>query len=88
MGISSAVAPRRGFQSDCVRLLHPFLDANLVVVQASLTSYYGEFAIIKSGVENRLPDAKELDRVAISQPIRNEELNSPSLAFSMSVSEM
>ena len=41
---------------------------------ARLTFNYGEFAIIKTGVENGFPDAKELDRVAVSQPIRDKEL--------------
>jgi len=66
---------RRGPQSDGMRLLHPFLDANLIVMQSGLTSNCGEFAIIKIGIIDGFPDTKKLDGIAISQPIRDEKVS-------------
>jgi hypothetical protein len=48
--------------------------ADPIAVQAGLISNCGEFAVIKSGVVNRLPNAQELDRVAVSEPISNKEV--------------
>jgi hypothetical protein len=66
--------PPCGPQSDGMRLLHPFLDANLIVMQSGLTSNCGEFAIIKIGIIDGFPDTKKLDGIAISQPIRDEKV--------------
>ncbi len=68
-----------GDEADRVGFLDPILHADLVAVEAGPTFNYGEFAIIKTGVENGFPDAEELDRIAVSQPIR-EIKNSPSFA--------
>ena len=74
MSIGSAVASGCRLETDCAGLFHPFLHADFVVVQTGLASNYGEFAIIKIGVENRLPNSKELHRVAVSKPVGDEEI--------------
>src|ERR1700729_1794858 len=65
--IRSAVPARSGPQANRVGLPHPFLDTHLVAVQPSLTSNCGEFAIIKTGIENLLPDSQKLDRIPVSK---------------------
>ncbi len=45
-----------------------------MAVEASLTFNYGEFTIIKIRVENRLPDAEELHRVPVPEPVGDEEV--------------
>jgi hypothetical protein len=74
MGERATVTSWCGFEADGVGFLNPFLHADLVAVETRLTFNCGEFAIIKTGIENRLPDAQKLDRVAVSQPIRDKEL--------------
>jgi len=86
MGECAAISAAGGFEANGVGFLDPFLHADLVAVETGLTPYYGEFAVIKIGVENGLPDAGKLHRVTVSEPIRDK--NSPSFALSMSVSEM
>lgn len=75
VGVGSAVPPGSRPQTDGVGLFDPFLDAELVAVQAGLTFNYGEFAGIKIGVVDGLPDAEELDGVPVPQPIGDEELS-------------
>jgi len=55
MGAGAAVASGSGFKADGVGFLNPFLHADLVTVEPSLTSNCGEFAIIKSGIESATP---------------------------------
>jgi len=75
MTIGAAIPARTGFQADRLGLFHPFLDAELVVVQTRLAFNYGEFARIKTGVVDRFPDAKKFDGVTVAQPVRNEEIS-------------
>ena len=49
-----------------VSFFNPLFNADLVAIQASLAFNCGEFAIIKSGVEDGLPYAKELHGVPVS----------------------
>lgn len=79
VGEGAAVTPGTGAQANGVGLGHPVFDADLVAVQAGLTFNCGEFAIIKTGVVDAFPDAQELDRVPVAQPVRNEEI--PVLGF-------
>ena len=74
MSEGAAVPASRSLEADGVGFLHPFLNTDLVAVQAGLTFNCGEFAIIKTGVEHRFPDAKELHRVTVSQPVRDKKL--------------
>ena len=74
VGISAAVASRRGPQADGAGFFHPLLDAEFVAVQARLAFNCGEFAVIKSRVVDAFPDAQKLHRVPISQPVRNEKV--------------
>ena len=60
------IPPSGSFESNGVGFFNPLFDADLVAIQASLAFNCGEFAIIKSGVEDRLPDAKELYGVPVS----------------------
>jgi hypothetical protein len=55
------------------------LGADFIAVQSGVAFNYGEFAIIKSGIVNLLPDAEELNRIAVSQPVGNEKI--PILGF-------
>src|SRR3990167_2001797 len=66
MSICAAISSGCGFESNGIRLFNPFLDTDLVSIKTSLTSNYGKFAIIKIGIKNRLPNAEELHRVAVS----------------------
>ena len=59
--IGAAIPARAGFQADRVGLFHPFLDVELVAVQACLTFNCGEFARIKTGVVDGFPNAKKFD---------------------------
>ena len=74
MGKRAPVSARSSFQANGIGLFDPFLDANLVTVQTCLIFNYGEFAIIKSGIENGLPNAEKLDGVAIAEPVGDEKL--------------
>ena len=74
VSIGAAVAPGGGLNADCVGLCDPLFDADLVAVQAGLTFNCGEFAIIKTRVEHRLPDAKKLNGVAVAKPVGDEKL--------------
>ena len=47
-----------------------FLDAYLVAVKSGIAINYGEFAIIRSLFVDVLQYAKQLDGIAVSQPIR------------------
>ena len=60
------IPPSGSFESNGVGFFNPLFDADLVAIQARLAFNCGEFAIIKSGVEDRLPDAKELYGVPVS----------------------
>ena len=71
---SAAIAASRGFESDGIGLFHPILDADFVAVQPGLTFNYGEFAIIKTRVVNRLPNAEELHGIPVTQPVGNEKI--------------
>ena len=75
MGVGAAIASRSGPEPNCVGLFDPLLDADLVAIQSGLTSNYGEFAIIKIGIEDRLPNAKELHRVPITKPISDKKIS-------------
>ena len=74
MGIRAAVPAGAGFQADGFGFLNPLLDAEFVAVQAGLTFNYGEFARIKVGVMNGLPNAEEFDGIAVAQSVRNEKV--------------
>ena len=60
------IPPSGSFEANGVGFFNPLFDADLVAIQASLAFNCGEFAIIKSGVEDRLPYAKELHGVPVS----------------------
>jgi len=60
---------------DGVGFLNPFFHADLVAVEPSLIFNYGEFAIIKTGVESGLAYVEEFHRITVSVPIRYEELS-------------
>ena len=74
MGVGAAVASGAGAEADGSGFLHPFLHAEFVAVEPSLTSNYGEFAGIKLWVVDGFPDAKEFDGVPIPQPVGDEEV--------------
>ena len=67
--VGTAISPSTRHESNRVCLFNPFLHAELIAVQTGLTSNYGEFAIIKIQIVDLLPNAKELDRVPIAQPV-------------------
>lgn len=69
VGICPAVSSSLRFEANRTGLFYPLLDTEFVAVQTSLTSNYGEFAIIKIGIVDLLPDSKELNSVSISQPV-------------------
>lgn len=48
----------------------PFLGTDLVAVQADLAHSYGEFAIIKIGIVDTLPNANEFNGAVIGQPVQ------------------
>jgi hypothetical protein len=73
MGVGAAVTSGSGFKTDGVGFLNPFFYADLVTVESCLTSNCGEFAIIKIGVENGLPNTQELDGIPIAEPVRNKK---------------
>ena len=75
MGECAAIASRSCPETDRVGLFDPFLDADLVAIQSSLTFNYGEFAIIKIRIEDGLPDTEELHRVPIAEPISDEKVS-------------
>ena len=60
------IPPSGSFEANGVSFFNPLFNADLVAIQASLAFNCGEFALIKSGVEDRLPDAKELYGVPVS----------------------
>jgi len=66
MSVGATIASRSGAETNGIGLLHPFLDAELVTVQSSLTFNYGEFAGIKIRVVDDLSNTEELDGVPIS----------------------
>ena len=84
--VCPAVPPGFGSETNCISFFYPLFYAELVAVQASLTSNCGEFAIIKIGVVYLFPNPKELNRVPVSQPVGDEK--SPSLALSISVRDI
>jgi len=47
----------------------------LYSLKPSYTFNYGEFAVIKMGVVNFLPDSKELNGISVSQPVGNEKIS-------------
>jgi hypothetical protein len=75
MGVGATIASGSCSETNRVGLFHPLLDANLVAVQSSLTFNYGEFAIIKTRIEDGFPDAEELDSVAVAKPIGYEKVS-------------
>ena len=75
VGVGTPISAWTGTQTDRVGLLHPLLDAEFVAVQSGLRSNCGESAIIKPGIMDTFPDAKELDRVTITKPVRDKELS-------------
>lgn len=79
VGISSAITSGLGHQSDGIGLGYPFLDAELVVVEPSLSFNCGESAIIKFRVMNLFSDADEFHGVAVAQPVGDEKV--PILGF-------
>jgi len=74
MGESAAIPACGGFESNGVGFLNPFFDTDFVTIQSSLAFNYGEFAIIKSGIEHGFPDAEEFDGVPIAKPVGDEKL--------------
>ena len=74
VGESAAVAPGAGAQADGPGFFDPFLHTELVAVEAGLAFNCGEFAGIKPGVVDALPDAEEFDGVTVAQPVGNEEI--------------
>ncbi len=74
VGIGAAVSPRSCFDPDGIGFFNPLLHTDLVAIQTSLAFNCGEFAIIKIRIVNSLPDAKELDSISVTQPIRDEEI--------------
>ena len=72
--IGAAITPGARHKSNRICFFNPFLYAKPVTVQAHLTSNYGEFSIIKIRIVYLLPNTKELDRVPVAQPVRNEEI--------------
>ena len=51
---------------------YPLSGSQHKAVEASLTSNYGEFAIIKLGILNTLPDAEKLNSITVSHPILDD----------------
>ena len=72
--VCSAISSGFGSETNCVGFFHPLFYADLVAVQASLTSNCGEFAIIKIGVVYLFPNPKELNGVPVSQPVRDKKV--------------
>ena len=72
--VCSTISSGLGFETNCVGFFHPFFYADLVAVQASLTSNCGEFAIIKIGVVYLFPNPKELNSVPVSQPVGDKKV--------------
>ena len=62
-------------QSNRTSLFNPFFDADLVAVQASLTSNCGEFATSKIRVVGLLPYPEKFDCVPVSQPIGDKKVS-------------
>ena len=60
------IPPSGSFEANGVGFFNPLFNADLVAIQASLAFNCGEFAIIKSGIEDGLPYAKELHGVPVS----------------------
>ncbi len=75
MGKSASVAPCTRFEADGVGFLNPFFYADLVTVESCMASNCGEFAGIKIRIEHGLPNAEELDRVPVAEPIRDKKLS-------------
>ena len=74
MGISPTIASGSGDEAHGVCALRKLLNANLERVESGLAYNFGEFAIIKRRVVDALPDSDELQRIAVTKPICDEEL--------------
>jgi len=74
LGVGAAVASGLRDDADGMCLLRPFLGTQTETVQTGLTFNYVEFGTIKIGIHQLLPDAQELDGVAVAQPVGKEEL--------------
>ena len=72
--VGAAISPRLGDKADGVCAFGELLHADLEGVEAGLVSNCGEFAIIKLRIVHLLPDADILERIAVAQPVRDEEL--------------
>ena len=57
MSVGASVSVRRGPQADGIGFLDPLPDAKFIAVHPGLAFNYGEFAGIKIGVVDGLPDA-------------------------------
>jgi len=74
VGECPSIAARLGDDAHGVGLLHPLLRAEAVAVQPGLAFNYVEFGTIKTGIVHLLPNAEKLNRVAVAQPVGEEEV--------------
>lgn len=75
MCVCPAVPTNAGYQPYRIGFRLPILDADLIAVQSSLTSNYGEFAIIKIWIVYPLLDSEKLHCIPISKPVGNEKIS-------------
>lgn len=73
-GVYTSVSSCLGNDAYGICFLHPLFCAQPTAVQACLTFNHVEFGIILIGAIQLLPDAKELHRVSVSQPVGEEKL--------------
>ena len=69
MGIRAAVTSSLCLKRNGTCASYKFFYAYFEAVQTRLVSNCGEFAIIKIGIINTLPNAKELHRISIAKPV-------------------
>jgi hypothetical protein len=72
VGVSAAVAACLGNQPDGTRCVDPAFGSQDEAVQACLFFNPIEFDGIKTGVVQLLPDAQELDSVAVAEPVGDQ----------------
>ena len=85
--IGASVASGFGLDADGAGALDPLLGGENKTIEARLLSNPIEFDGIKTGVVDLLPDAEELDGVAVAQPVKDEVVSALRILVSGDICE-
>ncbi len=79
VGVCAAITSSLRDDSYGIGFLRPFFCTETETIQSGLRFNYVEFGTIKIRIHQPLPDSKELDGIAIAEPIGKEEFTILSL---------